>query len=259
VKAWMTLPAVTSDDGPLGMLISQISRNIISHINRSSLLPKTFTDTFNGNNKSAQMLKYYPVNSITSVMVDGSAVPAAPSVTSSGYSFEATDPEPPGNRQSVFLSGYAFNRGLQNVSISYVAGYMINAEPVVAAAAVTVQQPYGAWGSAVSVTNAATGVAFVKVTTAPLAGQYQISTTVPGGYVFNASDAGTALLISYGYIPADLANAALEWIAERWAYRQRVGVSTKTLGGQETASFAISKMPSYIAEILQQFTAVATL
>jgi hypothetical protein len=205
------------------------------------------------------MLKNYPVNSITSVMVDGVPIPAAPSVTASGYSFEPTDPEPPGNRQSVFLSGYAFNRGTQNVAVTYVAGYLVSAEAAPAAAMVTAQQPLGAWASDMGVRNAATGAALTKVTGAPAQAQYQLSPTTVGGYVFNAADAGLAVLISYGFIPADLAGAALEWIGERWAYRQRIGIQSKTLGGQETVSFAIAKTPAYIAEILQQYTAVATL
>jgi hypothetical protein len=259
-KAWLELPATTpAVDTTLGMLISQISRKILSDINRPSILPRLFAEVRDGNGKTAMMLRNYPVTSVLSVAVDGIAVPAAPSVTAPGYTFDLPEESPPGSRQSVFLRGHSFRRGLQNASVSYMAGYLVASEPAVAAAAVIVQQPYGPWGSDAGVTNGLTGVALVKVTGAPAAGQYQISSTVVGGYVFSAADAGLSVLISYGFIPADLAEGALEWMAERWAYKGRVGMQSKSLGGQETTSFAITNTPNFIKGILQQYTAVAPL
>lgn len=266
VKAWLNLPASSPDDGTLGMLITQISRKIISEINRTSLLPKTFTETRDGNGKQAMMLRNYPVTAIASLTVDGGTVLAAPALKpgvsmANGFLFDQPDPEPPGQSQSILLRGSYFNRGRQNVIVTYTAGYQVSAEPMIAATAVTAQQPYGAWGSDLGVVNAATGAALTKVAGAPAAGQYQISTgsnAVVGGYVFNAADAGTAILASYGYIPSDLAGAAMEWVAERYRYRDRIGMSTKSLGGQETTSFAITNVPTFIKDALQQYTRVAT-
>jgi hypothetical protein len=263
VKAWLSLPATSADDAALGMLISQISRNIISYINRASILPKPFAETRDGNGKTAMMLRNYPVIGMVSLTVDGVAIAASPApsggvVAANGYILEVADPEPPGNSQSVFLLGSCFNRGTQNVVHAYNAGYQVSAEPMIAGAVVTAQQPYGAWGSDIGVKNAGTGVALAKVMGVPATGQYALSTTVVGGYVFAAADAGVNMLISYGYIPFDLAEAALEWIGERYAYRARIGIASKSLGGQETTSFAISKMPAFIAAILQQYTRVAT-
>jgi hypothetical protein len=263
VKAWLNLPATSADDAALGMLVSQISRNIISYINRASILPKPFTEIRDGTGKTAMMLRNYPVIGMVSLTVDGVAIAASPapssgSVAANGYILEATDPEPPGNSQSVFLLGSCFNRGTQNVVHTYNAGYQVSAEPTVAALTVTAQQPYGAWGSDLGVKNASTGAALTKVTGVPTTGQYALSTTVVGGYIFATADIGVNMLISYGYIPFDLAQAALEWIGERYAYRSRIGIASKSLGGQETTSFAISKMPAFIAAILQQYTRVAT-
>jgi hypothetical protein len=259
LKGWLGQPSVGADDGSLGLLISQLSRTIISGINRVSVLPKLFTEVRDGNGGPAMMLKNYPVISMVSLTVDGQAVPVSTSTSSPGYLVERADPEPPGSRQSVLLRGSCFNRGIQNVVHTYNAGYQVSAEPVTAAAAVTVEQPYGVWGSSISVVNASTGAALSKVAGAPGAGQYQLSATIVGGYVFNAADHGATMLISYGFIPADLAQATLEWAAERYAYSKRVGMQSKTLGGLETMSYAITSTPKFITAILQQFTSVSPL
>ncbi|UFW91051.1 hypothetical protein BjapCC829_21935 [Bradyrhizobium barranii] len=254
VKAWLNITSA-NDDGPLGSVITQCSLKIINHINRNWLLPRTYTEVLNGNGKQAIMLRNYPVTAVLSVTVDGVSIPAG-SWQSNGYMFQPPDDTPPGSRQTLQLRGSCFNKGQQNVTVVYVAGYQVSAEAVTVAAAVTVQQPYGAWGSDLGVKNAATGAALTKVVGAPAQGQYQLSTTIVGGYVFNAADAGLNVQISYGYIPGDLAQAALEWVAERYSYRSRIGQTSKSLGGQETVSFAIGTVPSFIGDMLQQYTSV---
>lgn len=60
------------------------------------------------------------------------------------------------------------------------------------------------------------------VAATPSAGQYNVSA---GVYTFSAADVGAAVLISYGFIPAAINNACIEWVAERYRYRTRVGQS----------------------------------
>ena len=100
--------------------------------------------------------------------------------------------------------------------------------------------PFGAW-------TVDTGVA-------DAGGPY----TVGGGvYTFTAASAGLPITLNYGYVPADLARAAVEWIADRYAARTRIGQSAKTLGGQETASFIVKAMPDVVARLLQPYRRVA--
>jgi hypothetical protein len=265
VKLWLNISNTTADDLALGVLISQLSRNIITGLNRTSVLPKAFTEVRDGTGKCSMMLRNYPVISMTSLTVDGVAIAASPlptggSIAPNGYVLEVTDPEPPGRSQSVHLIGSAFNRGRNNIVHAYNAGYQVSAEPWAAALAVTVQQPFGAWGSDVGVTNAATGAALTKVAGTPAAGQYQLSATVVGGYVFSAADvaANVNVLISYGFVPADLASACMDWTAERYKYRDRIGTISKTLGGQETVSFTVGKTPQFVLDALQPYMRVAT-
>jgi hypothetical protein len=44
-------------------------------------------------------------------------------------------------------------------------------------------------------------------------------------------------LISYSFIPADLEEACIQMVAERYYYRERVGAMSKALAGQETVSW----------------------
>src|SRR5437016_13583458 len=98
LKAWNNLTA-TTDDETLGMLISQVSRSTMSYINRNTILPRAYTEVLDGNGKGGLMLKSWPVQSITSLIIDGQAIPAAKTFSDSGYLLGQTDPEPPGSRQ----------------------------------------------------------------------------------------------------------------------------------------------------------------
>src|SRR5262249_16182788 len=53
-------------------------------------------------------------SAVSAVTVDGVAIPAVPDAISPGFAFSAT---------RLYLRGYAFTRGVQNVSLAYTAGY----------------------------------------------------------------------------------------------------------------------------------------
>jgi hypothetical protein len=67
---------------------------------------------------------------------------------------------------------------------------------------------------------------------------------------------GKVVAITYHYVPADLANAALDWIRDRMAYAERVGLQSKSLGGQETVSYRITAVPDCALAALQPYRAV---
>ena len=103
------------------------------------------------------------------------------------------------------------------------------------------------------VVSVATGLAMTKVAESPASGQYSVS---GGLYQFAAADAGLSVSISYGYIPADLAMAATEWLGERYRTKDRIGQTSKSLGGQETVSYAREQVPVFVAQGLQNFRRV---
>ena len=122
------------------------------------------------------------------------------------------------------------------------------------------QQPYGHWVSDLGVKNAATGAALTKVATGttPASAQYALTdqTKTHGGTSSLLAMLGRGAAQLRLLVPADLAQAAMEWAAERYKYRDRIGMQSKALGGQETTSFAISDTPKFIKDAVQQYTCV---
>ena len=251
--------AGTTNDVLLAQMITRMSQMIYSSLQRMSFAAQTVTEIRNGTGTSQLVLRRWPVLSVSSVIVDGQSISAIPAIVAgvgnqAGYSFEAWDGAPPGRPQSVALQGYGFGRGVQNVRIDYVAGYQVTAEAqTIASGAATVSAPYGPWMADGGVTYA-TGTPFIKVTgTTPAIGHYALDATTPGKYLFNTSDNAAAILITYNFAPADLVQAVIEWLADRYAYMQRVGESSKTAGGQVTASFIVKAIPDFVQLALQPY------
>jgi hypothetical protein len=246
----------SADDLLLAGLISQISRAICTYLNRPFIWPRDVADVFDGNGRDKIQLRHWPVVAVKSVSVDGRTVPQAASETAMGWLLEPGDDEPPGAMQMVRLRGCRLHRGWQNVSVAYRAGYQIANEACVVPAApgrIVTRQPYGAFACDCGVSYAG-GAPLTCVAANPAQGQYAIDGA--GGYVFSAPDAGASLLLNYGYVPLDLAHSALEWAADRYRYRERIAMTSKSLGGQETAAFRIAAMPDFVAMALRGFARV---
>lgn len=261
VKQWLSIgPADISSDAKLQSLITSCSRFILSYISRSSILPATVTERRDGYGNPTMLLRQWPVQSITSLIVGSVVIPAGvpqtPTNTAcpSGYLLEPADPFPPGTQQKLDLvGGYTFWRGQQNVQVAYVAGYLVAGElntiPGTSPYVVSPNAPYGAWASDWAVSIA--GVLATKVAGSPAAGQYAISSV--GNYTFAAADAGKAVSLSYGFVPTDLALACVETVAEKFTYTSRIGVLSKSLGGQETVSFSVKDLSDTIKLQLQNY------
>lgn len=257
LKSWLDI-AGTDDDMLLGRLITQISRAILNVIDRSAILPQAYTETYDGRGDVSIMLRQWPVTGVSSCTIEGVAVPAAPPLIAGapaqpGYVLDNVSAAPPGMMQRLSLRGYLFTCGLQNVTVSYNAGYQVTNEiaivPSAPPYAVLAQAPYGDWASSISVTYS-DGLPLRPVTGAPNTGQYSI---VNGAYNFSQADAGAQILLSYGYVPVDLASCCIDWAAERYAYRSRVGQHSKSLGGQETMAFIVKDIPDFVLTALQPY------
>lgn len=259
VKTWLGRNDSNSD-AMLSALITRTSRLIYSYLQRAPILPHAVTDIRDGTGGGTMVLRQWPVNAVTSVVIGEQTIPEAPNACSPGWTLEMLDGAPPGRAQVVSLSGYSFGVAYpgaangQNVQITYQAGYQVSAEPqTVAAGAATVLAPYGAWANDGGVVYASTGAALVAVTSNPGPGQYALASGAPGSYVFNAADDGAAMLITYGFIPADLADACIELVSERFKYAQRIGEKTHSLGGNETVSFDTTRLTPLIVSLLQPY------
>lgn len=248
----------------LGQLITQISRAILNILDRPSILPANYTEILNGSHGHSVLLRNWPVNSISSCSINGVTIPASPPLSTNGrpqmgYVLDMPDSSPPGRMQRLYLRHYSFAPGVQNISVSYNAGYQYSETLNVSGSSpgVSATEPYGAWRSDIGVVGP-NGAAFQAVEGTPSSGQYNAAS---GVYNFYAGDFGETsnVTITYGYIPSDLANCCMEWAAERYAYRSRIGQQSKSLGGQETVSFIVKEIPDYVARVLQPYRRIVTL
>ena len=60
----------------------------------------------------------------------------------------------------------------------------------------------------------------------------------------------------YATVPADVEQAVIELVGERFRARDRIGLSAKTLGGQETTAFATKAFNDTIAALLAPYRRV---
>lgn len=112
VKSWLGVGAAT-DDTLLASLVSGVSAWIQEWLGRT-IASGTYAETLNGSGKAVLFLLNYPVTAVSSVSVDGVNIPARTAIGGSGYTFD---------KDCLYLAGYCFTRGIQNVQLSYTAGF----------------------------------------------------------------------------------------------------------------------------------------
>jgi uncharacterized membrane protein len=260
LKGWLGLPSAPGpNDATLAALITAASRSIYAALSRPSLLPFSYAETIDLETNRVT-LRNWPVLQVTSVTWRGITVPPDESANleaSIGYALEPDDGVPPGRPQTLDLFGHQYRSGRQSLIVSYNAGYAIQNEaqavPAAAPLQFTALSPYGSWGSDLGVTYTATGGSLTSVSASPNAGQYAVSA---GAYTFSGADAGQSISISYGYVPQDIAQAALELAAERFRAAERIGLKSKSIGGQETIAYDTSAMSAPIQAMLQPYKRV---
>jgi uncharacterized phiE125 gp8 family phage protein len=112
VKAFLGITG-SATDAVLQSLVTNASALIESYCSRV-FARATYTETRNGNGGSRLFLANSPVSAVSAVAIDGQTIPAASGPLTTGYAFDAG---------VIYLRGYCFNRGVQNVTVSYTAGF----------------------------------------------------------------------------------------------------------------------------------------
>lgn len=246
----------TGKDAVLALLITAVSRAFLAELERASIISRSYSRYFDAScGQSRLMLPDWPVTSVSAFNDGGCDIPAAVrGQAPNGYLLTPWDGSLPGYPQMIDMKSRYFRGGAQSVAVTYAAGYLVSGEPAtVAVGAATVAQASGIWAADGGVVYASSGVALVPVASAPAVGQYALSPTILGGYVFNTAENGVALLISYSFIPADLEEVAWETINERLQYKGRAGEKSKTLGGQETVTYDTSDMNQWTKNALMPY------
>ena len=116
LKAWLPNQG-NNDDTTLQSLVTNGSLQVLQYLNRPHILASVIgalNEMYDGNDSDRLLPHSFPIIGVTSVTVDTVAVPSAASATASGFLFDS---------RRVLLRGFAFNRGVQNVQITYTAGY----------------------------------------------------------------------------------------------------------------------------------------
>jgi len=121
VKSWLTITD-TAADTILTRLISAASAFLINWLNRQVTQATYTAEKYNGNGKTSLRAKNWPIQSISSLVVNGVTVQASPDGLSNGYVFDDKYIYLLGANVNSFPPG-VFGKGIMNVSVTYVAGY----------------------------------------------------------------------------------------------------------------------------------------
>lgn len=256
VKDWLGIPDnQTASDAVLSRLITSASRFILGYLQRDSLAVTTYNEIYDGYGNNFMMLRQWPIINLTDIQFCGVTIntPSTGNPRTPGYILEPTN-SVAGGQQRLTLWGYCFPRMKAAVMINYEAGYQVTGEAQTIPATpgpytVTTNNVWLGDGG-VTYTN---GTPLTFVTTNPAQGQY----SVPDGvYTFNAADQGQGILLTYSYVPADIEEATYEMVSERFKYKDRIGMNSKSLGGQETVSFSQKDMSDFVETLLNPYRRV---
>src|SRR5437899_1457086 len=116
LKAWLPNQG-NNDDVTLQGLISNASLQVMQYIDRPHILASVLgalTENYDGNDSDRLLPRQFPIIAVTGVVIDSVPVPPATSAVTAGFLWDA---------RRVLLRGFRFCRGVQNVQISYSAGY----------------------------------------------------------------------------------------------------------------------------------------
>jgi hypothetical protein len=116
VRSWLGLKAgETQEDTLITNLIARASQALCQLTNRTPLFDSgtDIAEARHGNGKDRIYPKVAPIVSVTSVAVDGVAIPVATTTTASGFLFD---------ERAIYLRGHRFTLGIQNVTLVYRGG-----------------------------------------------------------------------------------------------------------------------------------------
>jgi hypothetical protein len=258
-KAWLSIdPADTGNDAIIGALITSSSRFMCNYMDRGPILGyHTVTEVQTGNGRNNLILHEWPVISVSALAINGTpyAIQTNPPF-GSGFSWDAWEGSDSQGHQRIYCTGNIFTKYPRNILISYTAGYQVQNEICVLNGSYT-SAPSRLWYSDQGVTYNGSPLTYIANGT-PITGQYTINQST-GVYTFAAADAAHTLLRTYSYTPEDLAQVTNDVVAWHFRDRDRIGMISKSLAGQETTRFAKTALgPSSIA-MLQNFMSVVPL
>lgn len=132
IRLYLTLNA-GQDEELLLALCAAAEAFVLAQISMKTFDVTSVAETYNGNGASIMILDRRPIVDITEVMIDGKVIPAAASWNSNGW---LTD------LKALYLRGWRFTPSVQNVRVTYTAGYAVVPEDLKRAAIDIVAEKY---------------------------------------------------------------------------------------------------------------------
>lgn len=261
VKSWLSLTGEdAATDVLLWRLIKSASAFAINYMNRDTMGRTEYNNQLlDGYGNPWIVLREYPVISVDALSV-GSRIfsPAAGTPPDNGYWLDDVVRNAP---QKLSLLGCMnFPRARNSIMISYTAGYFITdelmrvgTEEIDNSIRVPTKQFYLLYYTVRLASNNAT-LEYVE-NPAPGPMQYWVNPET-GLYYFNSAQADLDVLVSYSYVPADIVMGVTELVGERFKAKDRIGVNSKSLGGQETVSFNNQSMSHQVREMFGPYRRV---
>ena len=116
-------------------------------------------------------------------------------------------------------------------------------DPIVIATSVTTTAPSsGTYANDLGITNASTGLPFVRVASAPAVGQYSVSGI--GTYTFNATDVGVAALRNFEYTATIAGNSQFNLVNEVMGLAPTFSYIGQTLFGGKVLTLKLNSCVS---------------
>lgn len=250
VRDWLNITTDTSDP-MLVRVIDAVSQYVLNYLNRTSFQRATYTQNFRGYGKPSVMLQSWPVLSVTSVDSDGVSFLASTFLNGvPGTGYYVSDPRDA--PQFLHLRGGSFTQGGFGMVV-YEAGFEASEDTEIPADPFQITASlFGVWSSNLGVVI--DGAPATLVTSTPTTGQYKVDDW--GTYTFALADVGKDVTLNYSYTPHAVSLAATEIVGEWFKRKDRIGLMSKSLGGQETVTFSQADMTKSSRSMLQAFANV---
>lgn len=279
------------DASILQSLITDYSQSVLTITGRPYLSGiRNYSERYNGLGGQILQVRNYPILAVTSVQVFQTVIPQSPDYIQAGWVIDTSGSQCSiaivgndwvgassvgqwpgtwggnwgayGNAPALGSSPYVFAQGIQNVAVSYTAGYTQfqpaetqQVDP--SAYTVVVNNNTAFWeDNGVTLSD---GTPLTPIESgSPLAGQYIVSgygTTTPGLYTFNVAQGGAQVNIAYtfGGPPLDLQEAVTEWVGDVYRSRQWIGQKSQVQPGIGTTSYQSWNMPDRVKMTAERY------
>jgi hypothetical protein len=116
LKAWLPNQG-NNDDVTLQNLITNGSLQVLHFIDRPHILAAvlgSLTENYDGNDSDRLLPHQFPIIAATALTIDGVPIPQSTAPNMAGFLWD---------QRRILLRGFRFCRGVQNIQLSYTAGY----------------------------------------------------------------------------------------------------------------------------------------